>query len=84
MIEPVLIDLDGSGDPTEIFAYIAIDRNEKSGICAGDTPSGFLPFVGSTRESMKKWKPYISEIKELGTDKKIELVKFKAAEVIKE
>ncbi len=82
MTDVELIDLDGHGNPTELFAYIAIDDQGKAGICAGDTPLGFLPFVSMTLEDMKKWKPYMKELRKTG--KKMKLTKFSAVEVIKE
>lgn len=79
----IIDDADGHGDPTEMFAYIAIDDQGQAGICAGDTPMGFLPFVGMTREDVKRWKPYIDLIKK-ETGRKVELTRFKAVEVVEE
>ena len=78
-----LIDLDGHGEQSEMYAYIAIDKNGKSGICAGFTGLGASPFVGMTREDVKRWKPMVEEIRR-ETDKEIKLVRYTAAEIIED
>ena len=79
----IIIDPGGHGDPSEIYAYVVIDEDGKSGICAAMTPMGPAPFVGMTRMDMKKWKPFVNEMRSK-TKKSIKLIHYTAIETIEE
>lgn len=78
-----VIDASGHGTHHELYAYIAIDNNGQSGICAASTPLGMSPLVGMTRKDMAKWQPYAESIRQQ-TDKHILLVRYQDVEVIDE
>jgi hypothetical protein len=81
----IIDDRDGHGDPEEIYAYIAIDKDGKSGILAEITQLGLTAFVGATVDDVNRWKPIVdrmrNDIKKI-PGKKIQLIRYKAEEVI--
>lgn len=73
-------DTPGSGDVSEMYAYISIDEAGNSGLCAGLSPIGPAPFIGVTLEHMKKWKPAVekmrAELREKGSATRIRLARY--------
>ncbi len=78
-----IIDLDGHGKQSEMYAYICVDESGKSGICAGFTQMGLTPFTSMTRKDMKKWESTVKEMRR-ETGKEIHLVRYTAAEIIED
>ncbi len=77
------IDANGHGDHHEMYAYISVDKNGLSSICAASTPLSMSPLVGMTRKDMDKWQPYAEAMRQQ-TDKHILLVRYQDVEVIDE
>ena len=76
-----ILNADGHGDENEIFAFISIDEDGKSGICAATTPLGITPLIGMTFKDMEKYRPFVRRIKE-ETDKEIKLIRYQQVEII--
>lgn len=71
----------GHGSYHELFAYVSIDENGMSGICATQTELGLCPLIGMTRQDVKKWEQVVESMREQ-TDKFIVLVRYRDAVVI--
>jgi len=69
------------GCPDQIFAFVAVDSEGKSGICAGLTPLGVAPMVGMTISDMEKWVPSAHAVS-VQTDKLVQLIRYESAEII--
>ena len=74
----------GHGDVSEIFAYIAIDKDGKCGLCGAITTALIsTPLIGMTRKDMHKYELIVREIRK-STKKNIELIRYIKAETIDE
>ncbi len=79
----MIIDLAGTGEIKEIFAYISIDKHKKSGICGGITQLGLTALVANTKKGILKFEEMAQKLQfesEEGTN--IYLIRYELAEII--